>query len=75
MKTKQPILRPKLDEFIRVKMNMQKSEFAEFIGVSAPTVSKWLYTATEPNIHTLKCMARDFGLSKEEVEELFEVYE
>ncbi len=75
MKSKQLLMRPKLDEYIRKKLIMQKSEFAAMIGVSAPTVSKWLYTNAEPNRHTLRCIARDFGLSDNEVEEMFEVVE
>ena len=75
MKSKQRILRPKLDEFIRVKMTMQKSEFANMIGVSAPTVSKWLYTNTEPSRVTVRRNARDLGITSEEGDELFEVIE
>ena len=72
MKSRQSLPRPTLDEDIRKKLMMQKSEFAAMIKVSAATVSKWLYTKAEPNSHTLRCIARDFGLSNKEVEEMYE---
>lgn len=72
-KSKQNVMRPKLDEFIRVKLGLQKNEFAELVKVSPATINKWIFTATLPNPHTLRCIAHDFGLSKDEVNDLFEV--
>ncbi len=66
------IKRVKLAEFIRYKLQTNKRGFARVAGVSPATVTKWLYSDTEPGIEMSKKLARRFGLSLDEVYNLFE---
>lgn len=72
MKNKKAIKRPKLAEFIRTKMQVPSYKFAEFIGVSAPTVQKWLHGEAEPTTSKIRKIAKDCGISFTEALELFE---
>lgn len=66
------IKRKKLNDFIKTKMQVPNYKFAEFIGVSAPTVQKWLYGEAEPSTNKIRKIAHECGLSFEEAYELFE---
>ena len=66
------IKRVKLAKFIRYKLQTNKCGFARDAGVSPATVTKWLYSNTEPGIEMSKKLARRFGLTLDEIYELFE---
>lgn len=70
--TKQ-IRRVKLAEFIRHTCRVSGRAFARAIGVSAATVSKWLYTDTMPSITVANRIATIYGMNVAEVDKLFEV--
>lgn len=67
------IKRVKLAKFIRYKLNTNKIGFARLANVSPATVTKWLFTDAVPSMEMAKRLCRNFNLSLEEVDDLFEV--
>lgn len=67
------IRRKKLATLIKYKLNTNKIGFAHMLKIAPATVTKWLYTNTEPSIEMMKRIAHHLGMSLEEVDELFEV--
>lgn len=65
------IKRVELARFIR-NNGLTKLTFARIAEVSPATISKWLYTDTVPSIKVVKRIATRFGVSIEDVDELFE---
>ena len=72
MTNKKPIRRKKLNYFIRTKMQVPGYKFAEFIGVSAATVQKWLYGEAAPSTNKIRKIAKDCGITFTEACELFD---
>lgn len=68
--TKQ-IKRIKLAEFIRYKCELSGRAFAKTIGVSAATVTQWLYTDRAPSITVAKRIATVYGITVADVDNLF----
>lgn len=66
-----PIIRKRLDYYIRKVFGTTKLEFANLLGVSPAAVSKWLHTTTMPSAYVLMSIARHTGLDYEEVLDLF----
>lgn len=71
----QVIVRPKLADYIRSKLDTNKIGFARMLKISPAAVSKWLNTYTEPSVDMIKRIGRYCGLSVAEVIDLFEIVE
>ena len=71
-KQKQAVVRTELLDYITKKLHCSKVEFARMLDISPATITKWLYTTTEPDVHIMRRMSRRLGLSFEEVLALFE---
>ena len=65
--------RAKLAEFIRHKCELSGREFAKAVQVSPATITKWLYTETQPSLRVVKRIATVYGVSVADVDELFTV--
>ncbi len=72
MTNQKPIKRKKLNDFIRTKLQVPGYKFAEFIGVSAATVQKWLYGEAAPSTNKIRKIAKDCGITFTEACELFD---
>lgn len=59
-------------KFIRNKVGVSQSKFAEIIGVSPSTLTSWIVGRTRPNAHYLQIIARKFDLDTYEVDEMFD---
>ena len=66
------VIRPKLLRYITLKLRTDQSGFARMISVSPATVTQWLYTERMPAGAALIRMASEFGLSYNELLDLFE---
>ena len=67
------IIRKKLMSYIREKLRVDQNKFAGMLKVCPASVSQWLYSDRMPSARVLLKMSSQFGLSYEEVLELFEV--
>lgn len=67
------IKRKKLAVFIEYKLKTNKVGFARMFNIAPATVTKWLYTQTEPSTEMLKRIARNLGISLQEADDLFEI--
>lgn len=67
------LVRKKLNEYIREKLRVDQNKFAGMLGVSPATVTQWLYSERMPSARVFLKISSAFGLSYEEVVELFEV--
>ncbi len=65
------LARPQLYYLIRMICNTNKKGFAELVGVSPATITKWLYTTTMPSAYVLAKCARRLGLEFEEFYDYF----
>lgn len=59
-------------KFLRNKVGVSQSKFAEVIGISPSTLTSWITGRTRPNAYYLQLIARQFGLEPCEVDEMFE---
>lgn len=71
-KAKQQVMRKELERLIRRNYE-NKIAFANSLGVSPATVSKWLYTDTVPSRSILQLISRNTGLTLAAVYDLFPV--
>lgn len=67
------IVRKKLMSYIREKLRVDQNKFADMLKVCPASVSQWLYSDRMPSARVLFKMSSEFGLSSEEVLELFKV--
>ncbi len=68
-----PIVRPKLLDYIEKKLMVGKEEFSRLVGVTPATVTAWLYSSVSPKFVKIQQMARILCLTLDELSELFEV--
>ena len=59
-------------KFIRNKVGVSQGKFAEMLGVSPSTLTSWIVGRTRPNAHYLSMIARKFGMTNYEVDEMFD---
>ena len=67
--TKQ-IKRQALAEFI-ISKDLSGRAFARVVDVSPATITKWLYTETQPSIRVVRRIATKFGVTVDYVDSLF----
>ena len=67
------IVRKKLFEYICSKLGTDQSTFARMLKVCPASVTQWLYTDRMPSTRVFQKMVSKFGLSYEEVLDLFKV--
>ena len=67
-----PIIRQRLDYYIRNVFCTTKKDFANLLGVSPATITKWLHSTATPKIPFMRKIAKQTGVPYNEILWLFE---